>query len=70
MKKGVAVMKLKKLTAVVLSGVIAASFVGCGASKNQTAAVQELFTDSTKISYSLDYKELKDNRKNKTKTCR
>lgn len=69
-EKGVAVMKLKKLTAVVLSGVIAAGFVGCGASKNQTAAVQELFTDSTKISYSLDYKELKDNSKNKTKTWR
>ena len=63
-------MKLKKLTAVVLSGVIAAGFVGCGASKNQTAAVQELFTDSTKISYSLDYKELKDHSKNKTKTWR
>lgn len=62
--------KLKKLTAVVLSGVIAAGFVGCGASKNQTAAVQELFTDSTKISYSLDYKELKENSKNKTKTWR
>ena len=62
--------KLKKLTAVVLSGVIAVSLAGCGATQAQNSAVQEIFTDSTKISYSLDYKELKENSKNKTKTWR
>ncbi len=70
MKKGIAVKKLKKITAVILSGVIAASFVGCGATKNQDAAVQEIFTDNSKVSYSLDYNELKDDGKNKTKTWR
>ncbi len=62
--------KLKKITAVVLSGVIAASFVGCGATKNQNTAVQEIFTDSSKVSYSFDYKELKDDSENKAKSWR
>lgn len=62
--------KLKKLTAVLLSGAIVAGFAGCGASKEQTASIQEIFTDSEKISYSLDYTELKDDGKNKTKSWR
>ena len=56
--------------ALVLSGAIAVSLAGCGATQAQNSAVQEIFTDDTKISYSLDYKELKDKSKNKTKTWR
>ena len=62
--------KLKKIMALVLSGAIAVSLAGCGATQAQNSAVQEIFTDDTKISYSLDYKELKDKSKNKTKTWR
>ena len=52
--------KLKKITALVLSGAIAVSLAGCGATQAQNSAVQEIFTDDKKISYSLDYKELKE----------
>lgn len=62
--------KLKKITALVLSGVIAVSLAGCGATQAQNSAVQEIFTDDTKISYSLDYKELKDKSKNKPNAWR
>lgn len=62
--------KIKKITACLLSGVIVASLAGCGATEGQKAAVQEIFTNSSKISYSLDYKQLKDDGKNKTKSWR
>ena len=62
--------KIKKITAVLLSGVMAAGIAGCGATEEQKAAVQEIFTDSSKISYSLDYTQLKDDGKNKTKSWR
>ena len=70
MKKGIAVRKLKKITALVLSGAIAVSLAGCGATQAQNSAVQEIFTDDKKISYSLDYKELKDKSKNKPNAWR
>ena len=62
--------KLKKITALVLSGAIAVSLAGCGATQAQNSAVQEIFTDDKKISYSLDYKELKDKSKNKPNAWR
>ena len=62
--------KFKKIIAFVLSGVIAVGLAGCGATQAQNSAVQEIFTDDTKISYSLDYKELKDKSKNKPNAWR
>ena len=41
--------KLKKITALVLSGAIAVSLAGCGATQAQNSAVQEIFTDDKKF---------------------
>ena len=62
--------KFNKIMALVLSGAIAVSLAGCGATQAQNSAVQEIFTDDKKISYSLDYKELKDKSKNKPNAWR
>lgn len=61
--------KVKKIIALVLCGVIVSGFAGCSA-KAESSVIDKLFTDSSKISYSLSYEELKSSKKNSTNDWR
>lgn len=60
--------RIKGLISVFLCATLVFSFSACG--KVETAEIEKLFTDLNKVSYSNSYKELKTNKKNKTKTWR
>ncbi len=60
---------IKKVFSVLLCVAVIFSMASCSKSVNE-GIITELFTDLSKISYSNDYKELKDNKKNKTSTWR
>lgn len=61
--------KLKKFISLALCGAIVAGFAGCSA-KAESSVIDRLFADSSKISYSLSYKELKSSKKNSTSSWR
>ena len=60
--------RIKGLISVFLCATLVFSFSACG--KVETAEIEKLFTDLNKVSYSNSYKELKTNKRNKTKTWR
>ena len=55
--------KFKKFIALALCGAMVAGFAGCS-DKTESGVIDSLFTESSKISYSLSYKELKASKKN------
>lgn len=57
--------KLKKLISVSLCAVIGISLASCAKTTADTEIINSLFTDLSKISYSMDYTQLKDNKTNK-----
>lgn len=61
--------KFKKFIALALCGAMVAGFAGCSG-KTESGVIDSLFTDSSKISYSLSYKELKSSKKNSTSAWR
>lgn len=61
--------KFMKFIALALCGAMVAGFVGCSG-KTESGVIDSLFTDSSKISYSLSYKELKASKKNSTSAWR
>lgn len=60
----------KKIFSVIMCAAIVLSFAGCGANKAEESVIDELFSDTSKISYSLKYTELKPDKKNKTEAWR
>ena len=61
--------KFMKFIAIALCGAIVAGFAGCSGNI-ESGVIDSLFTDSSKISYSLSYKELKSSKKNSTSAWR
>ena len=61
--------KFKKFIALALCGAMITGFAGCSG-KTESGVIDSLFTDSSKISYSLSYKELKASKKNSTNSWR
>lgn len=61
--------KIKKIFSVFLCSAVVCSMASCSKSVNDSV-IKELFTDLSKISYSTNFKEIKDNKKNKTGTWR
>lgn len=57
--------KIKKLICVSVCAVIGMSMVSCSKTTADTDVINSLFTDLSKISYSMDYTGLKDNKTNK-----
>lgn len=57
--------KIKKLICVSMCAVIGMSMVSCSKTTADTDVINSLFTDLSKISYSMDYTSLKDNKTNK-----
>lgn len=57
--------KIKKLICVSMCAVIGMSMVSCSKTTADTDVINSLFTDLSKISYSMDYTGLKDNKTNK-----
>lgn len=60
---------IKKVFSIILCTAVVFSMASCSKSVNESV-ITELFTDLSKISYSEDYYEIKDNEKNKTDTWR
>lgn len=61
--------KFKKFIALALCGAMITGFAGCSGNI-ESGVIDSLFTDSSKISYSLSYKELKSSKKNSTNSWR
>ena len=61
--------KFKKFIALALCGAMITGFAGCSGNI-ESGVIDSLFTDSSKISYSLSYKELKASKKNSTNSWR
>lgn len=61
--------KFKKFIALALCGAMVVGFAGCSG-KTESGVIDSLFTDSSKISYSLSYKGLKSSKKNSTSAWR
>lgn len=61
---------VKKALCVLLTGTFAFSAASCSADKVSEGDIKSLFKDTSKISFSYDYTELKDSKKNKTKSWR
>lgn len=61
--------KFMKFIALALCGAMVAGFAGCS-DNIDSGVIDSLFTDSSKISYSLSYKELKSSKKNSTSAWR
>lgn len=57
--------KIKKLICVSMCAVIGMSMASCSKTTADTDVINSLFTDLSKISYSMDYTGLKDNKTNK-----
>lgn len=57
--------KIKKLICVSMCAVIGMSMASCSKTTADTDVINSLFTDLSKISYSMDYTSLKDNKTNK-----
>lgn len=57
--------KIKKLICVSMCAVIGMSMASCSKTTADTDVINSLFTDISKISYSMDYTSLKDNKTNK-----
>lgn len=57
--------KIKKLICVSMCAVIGMSMVSCSKTTADTDVINSLFTDLSKISYSMDYTGLKNNKTNK-----
>ena len=57
--------KIKKLICVSMCAVIGMSMASCSKTTADTDVINSLFTDISKISYSMDYTGLKDNKTNK-----
>ena len=61
---------VKKALCVLLTVTFAFSLASCSGGKVSEGDIKSLFKDTSKISFSYDYTELKDSRKNKTKSWR
>ena len=61
---------VKKALCVLLTVTLAFSLASCSGGKVSEGDIKSLFKDTSKISFSYDYTELKDSRKNKTKSWR
>lgn len=61
---------LKKSLCVLLTVTFAFSLASCSGGKVSEGDIKSLFKDTSKISFSYNYTELKDSRKNKTKSWR
>lgn len=61
---------VKKSLCVLLTVTFAFSLASCSGGKVSEGDIKSLFKDTSKISFSYDYTELKDSRKNKTKSWR
>ena len=61
---------VKKALCVLLTGTFAFSLASCSGDKVSEGDIKSLFKDTSKISFSYDYTELKDSKKNKTKSWR
>lgn len=61
--------KFKKFIALALCGAMITGFAGCSGNI-ESGVIDSLFIDSSKISYSLSYKELKASKKNSTSAWR
>lgn len=55
----------KKFFALFMGAVLIFSFAGCTPKKADNGLIDGLFSDKSKISYSLSYTELKPDKKNK-----
>ena len=63
--------RLKKVISVLLCGVtIGCSMASCAKTTVSTEIISSLFTDLSKVSYSMDYTQLKDNKTNKENSWR
>ena len=61
---------IKKILCIVLTVSFAFSLVSCSDSKADKGVIKSLFTDTSKVSFSYDYTQLKDKKRNKTKSWR
>ena len=59
---------VKKALCLLLTGTFVFSAASCSADKVSEGDIKSLFKDTSKISFSYDYTELKDSKKNKTKS--
>lgn len=62
--------RLKKVISVLLCGIIVFSMASCAKTTASTEIISSLFTDLSKVSYSMDYTQLKDNKTNKENSWR
>ena len=61
---------IKKILCIVLTASFAFSLVSCSNGKADKGVIKSLFTDTSKVSFSYDYTQLKDKKRNKTKSWR
>lgn len=61
---------IKKAVSVLLCAVIGMSFASCGKGSGNTRFIDTIFSDLSKVSYSLDYTPLKSNKTNKNDAWR
>ena len=61
---------IKKILCIALAVSFAFSLVSCSNGKADKGVIKSLFTDTSKVSFSYDYTQLKDKKRNKTKSWR
>ena len=61
---------IKKILCIVLTVSFAFSLVSCSDGKADKGVIKSLFTDTSKVSFSYDYTQLKDKKRNTTKSWR
>lgn len=61
---------IKKILCIILTVSFAFSLVSCSNGKADKGVIKSLFTDTSKVSFSYDYTQLKDKKRNKTKSWR
>ena len=61
---------VKKILCIGLAASFAFSLVSCSGGKSYDGVIKSLFTDMSKVSFSYDYTQLKDKKRNKTKSWR
>lgn len=61
---------IKKILCIALAVSFAFSLVSCSNGKADKGVIKSIFTDTSKVSFSYDYTQLKDKKRNKTKSWR